>query len=102
MSASERRKGIRGERDLVRELRAAGIGADRVSPLEAGGVAKGDVVDGQGNVWSVKRRASSPLYGWLDGADRLALRADWEDWLVILRLDDYPDLAARAEGGDGA
>lgn len=98
MGASERRKGAQGERDLVTELRSVGIMAVRVAPMEAGGQAKGDVQDGQGNVWSVKRRARrSALYDWLDGFARLALRCDREGWLVVMTLDQYCDLAGAVE-----
>ncbi len=97
MGAYQRRKGAVGERELVNALKAAGIGATRISPLEAGGASFGDVKDAQGQVWQVKRRARSPLYEMLDGCDRLAIRADDEGWLVVLGLDEYLDLVADKE-----
>lgn len=100
MGAMQRRKGAVGERELVNLLRAAGIPAKRVSPLEAGGAGFGDVADDQGHTWQVKRRRRSPLYGWLEGCDRLAVRADDNQWLVVLPLRDYLRLAGDL-GGDG-
>lgn len=114
VGAAERRKGATGERELVTLLRAYGIDADRVSPLEAGGAGFGDVRDAHGNTWQVKRRRALALYGWIVGCDRLAVRADRQDWLVVLTLQDYlamakggvehgpADAARVVDGGEGA
>ena len=92
MSASERRKGATGERELAALLRKAGLDAKRTAPMEAAGEDKGDVEDSQGNRWQVKRRARVGIYGWLRGFDRLAIRADREEWLVVMTLDEYLDI----------
>lgn len=90
MGAASRRKGASAERELVAALRQAGIGAERVSPMEAAGAQKGDVEDDRGLRWQVKRRgARVVIYGWLEGFDRLAVRSDREGWLVVMRLEDY-------------
>ena len=93
MSAMQRRKGATGEREVAALLRGAGIAAARVSPLEAGGADFGDVRDAAGNRWQVKRRKAVGFYGWLEGCDRLAVRADRKPWLVVLTLDEYLRLA---------
>lgn len=85
MGASERRKGLDGEREFARL-----IGGKRV-PLSgaAGGDFSGDVVDSRGWRWEVKRRRDGwrELYAWLDGADAVAIRADRKGWLVVLPLE---------------
>lgn len=84
MGMAERRKGQRAERELARIL-----GGERV-PLSgaAGGQFAGDV-EALGLRWEVKVRANGfrQLYGWLEGRDALALRADRREWLVVLRVE---------------
>ena len=99
MGAAERRKGAAGERELVNLLRAAGLEAKRTSPLEAGQAEFGDVRDAQGKRWQVKRRKAVGLYGWLEGCDRLAVRADRKGWLVVLTLEDFTALVAAPREG---
>lgn len=98
MGAGERRKGATGERELASILREHGIDATRVSPLEAGGADFGDVREGDGKRWQVKRRKALGIYAWLEGCDRLAVRADRQPWLVVLPLKDYISLLKA--GGD--
>ena len=93
MGAAQRRKGARAEREVVTLLRAFGLQAQRVSPLEAGGADFGDVRDSQGHVWQVKRRKASGLYAWLEGCTRLAVRADGHPWIVVLPMEEYLRLA---------
>lgn len=97
MGASQRRKGLDGEREFARL-----IGGKRV-PLSgaAGGEFSGDVVDSRGWRWEVKRRRNGwqELYKWLDGADVLAVRADRRPWLVVMPLDRFLDLTAGDKGG---
>lgn len=102
MGAAERRKGAVGERELASLLREAGIDAKRVSPLEAGGADFGDVKDAHGLRWQVKRRKALGLYVWLEGCDRLAVRADRCEWLVVLPLKDYVEIVAAKAGGPDA
>jgi hypothetical protein len=99
VGALARRKGAAGEQALVRALRAAGLAAVRVSPLEAGTPARGDVRDAD-VTWSVKRRRRIGLYAWLGEADALALRADRQRWLVVIPLDAYLRLRTASRGGD--
>lgn len=84
MSASQRRKGYEREREFAQL-----IGGSRV-PLSgaAGGEYAGDV-KGLGLLWEVKARKDGfkQLYGWLDGKDALAVRADRRPWLVVMPLE---------------
>lgn len=80
-----RRKGNRGEREV-----AALLGGHRV-PLSgsAGGEYSGDVIVPPLGIGEVKRRKDGfrQLYGWLEGRDFLALRADRREWLVVVPLE---------------
>ena len=90
MAAKSREKGYRGENEVVRILRAAGLPARRVSPLEAGGEEKGDVEIG-GRVAQVKLGSHVPmcLGRWMKDADMLIVRRDRQPWLVVQTLEDW-------------
>ena len=81
MGLSQRQKGLRREREFAQLT-----GGKRV-PLSgaAGGEYTGDV-KALGMTWEVKARADGfrELYKWLDGSDALALKADRQEWLVVL------------------
>ena len=47
----------------------------------------------------MKRRKAVGLYGWLEGCDQLAVRADRKGWLVVLTLEDFTALVAAAREG---
>ena len=86
MGKASRDKGARAEREIAKLL-----GGERV-PLSgaAGGSYTGDVIAphlGRGEV-KIRARGFKQLYGWLDGNDFLAIRADRKDWLVIMPLAD--------------
>jgi hypothetical protein len=54
----------------------------------------GDVLvrDGDGEErWEVKRRAGGflKIYRWLQDVAVLAFRGDREEWIVVMRLEDY-------------
>ncbi|HHV61126.1 MAG TPA: hypothetical protein GXX51_00570 [Firmicutes bacterium] len=88
-----KRKGSNGERELVRLL-----GGQRV-PLSgaAGGDYAGDVVVPGLGRGEVKRRRDGfrQIYGWLEGRDFLALRADRRDWLIVLPIERVLQLLKR-------
>lgn len=86
MGKRSRDKGARAEREFAKL-----ISGERV-PLSgaAGGQFTGDVV-GLGLRWECKRRANGfrQLYGWLENADALAVRADRREWLVVMPLERF-------------
>lgn len=103
MGKSQRDKGARGERALVAALTAGGIHAERV-PLSgaAGGSFKNNVsavIGGERKDFEVKLRADGfkEIYRWIEPAYGLAVKADRKPFLVVLRIEDFIDLANRAE-----
>jgi len=92
-----RRKGCDAEREFARL-----VGGKRV-PLSgsAGGDFAGDVLWPGVGRGEVKRRRDGfrQIYGWLEGRDFLALRADRRPWLVVVRLDKLLALLGGAGGG---
>ena len=98
MSASQRRKGANGEREVC-SLLASEFGTTVKRTL---GQARDSGTDIQIGNWSieVKRRRSMPtIYGWMDqaatgnGIPAVMVRADGEDWLVVMRWKDWAKLA---------
>lgn len=88
-----RDKGREGENEF-----AAIIGGERTSES---GSSRTDVV-GLGLRWECKRRrneAFKQLYGWLDGKDAVAVRADRKPWLVVLTVDRLLELMGGKQGG---
>lgn len=89
MGKSQRDKGARSEREFAKL-----IGGERV-PLSgaAGGSYVGDVI-GLGLTWECKVRGDGfkQLYGWLDGKDALAVKADRKQWLAVLSLETLLEL----------
>ena len=67
------------------------IGGDKI-PLSGalGGVFRGDV-EGLGLRWECKVRKDGfkQLYGWLDGVDALAVKADRKSWIVCIPLEKF-------------
>lgn len=101
MGASERRKGARGETEAVRALYALGVNAYRMSPLEAGGAAHGDLQLADGRVAQVKRRKALTVARWLEGADLLLMREDGGGWLVAQRLEEWARERGAVAGPEG-
>lgn len=96
---ASRAKGDRFERECVHLLQAVGIAAERI-PLSgsAGGSFCGDLtVPARGEDWRVecKIRAHgwSDLYHWLETNRALFIRRNQEKTLVVMRLDDFAELA---------
>ncbi len=92
MSNSQRRKGARGENELVGYLRAHGFVAEKISAMYQSGA---DVEAFNGRVIEVKRRSnpvSKQLEGWLEDVNLVAVRADRGEWHVWLKLDELLDL----------
>jgi Holliday junction resolvase len=98
-----RQKGSRAEREAVAILQAAGIAAERI-PLSgaAGGSFVGDItapVLGIDRRLECKCRAAgfATIYRWLAGHYGLLLRADRSQPRIVLRLQDFAELAIRAD-----
>ena len=101
MSNSQRRKGARGENELVGYLRAHGFDAEKISGMYKEGA---DVTAFNGRVLEVKRRAnpvSRQLEGWLEDVSMVVVRADRGEWMCFLRLDELLDLLDEAAGRHG-
>lgn len=85
-----RRKGDIGEREVAKLL-----GGQRI-PLSgaAGGDFSGDVVVPGLGVGEVKRRRDGfkQLYKWIESNDFLAIRADRQEWLVVMPIDKVQQL----------
>ncbi len=102
-----RDKGLRAERAIVRYLQDQGFAAERV-PLSgsAGGRFSADIsvpLMGMDRRVEVKCRAQGfrEIYGWLEGADMLIVRADRKEPLVILPMGLATRIAAVAERWKG-
>lgn len=100
---ASRQKGNRTERAIVRLLQERGFAAE---PLPLSGAARGrfggDVsvpLLGVDRRVEVKARADGfrELYGWLNGADFLVVKADRLEALVVLPLKLAAEIAAIAE-----
>jgi hypothetical protein len=96
LGLKSRRKGMRREREFA-EL----VGGERV-PLSgaAGGKFGQDVELPNGWRIEVKSRANgfNLIYRWLEGADGLALKADYKDWLVVLPIGKFLELSRGKDG----
>ena len=99
MGKRSRDKGARAEREFAKL-----ISGERV-PLSgaAGGRFAGDVI-GLGLRWEIKRRENGfrQLYGWLENADALAVRADRREWLVVIPLDKFLQLVVEGDKSESA
>ena len=88
MGKSQRNKGYRGEYNLVRKLREAGLEAERVPLSGATDFKKGDiVVEGLTGEVKLRKNGFKMLYDWLEGNDFLAVKADRKEYLVVISLE---------------
>ena len=95
MGKSQRTKGANGEREFAQL-----IGGKRV-PLSGAAEGFDNDVIGLGLRWEVKRRAKgafATFYKWLAGneneapPDALAVRADRQNWLVVIPLERFKEM----------
>lgn len=101
MGKKERDKGYRGEYTLVKMLKEEGLRAVRV-PLSGGtSFYKGDIVC-EGLTGEVKLRADgfARLYQWLGDLDFLAVKADYEKYLIVVPIDRFVKLLKKAREGE--
>lgn len=102
MGKSQRDKGARSERQLVKSFTDSGIEARRVplsgadqnfkgdlylNPFNPGGVEPDFVLEAK-----VRGNGFKSLYDWIEGNDFLAVKADRKEWLVCMRLDELKRL----------
>jgi hypothetical protein len=96
-------KGARCELEVARQLQSHGLVATK-TPLSGslGGIYSGDVrltLLGRELVIECKsRKKFDTLHGWLQNRDLLVLRANHQVGLVVLPLDLFAEIAAKAEG----
>lgn len=105
MSASERRKGVRGEREIASIYRQAGYPAARV-PNSGGLDTKGDLAGLPALHVEVKRSEHLNIWRALEQAERdaaatdipaLHFRRNRSGWYVAVPLDDFLDLLREAQ-----
>lgn len=96
MGASQRRKGVTGEREWVNFLRERGVDATRFGQCGQRDVRT--VLAGAEISWECKRVARArTLYRWLEQAHRLddsgcaavAVREDFGKWLVVMDAETF-------------
>jgi hypothetical protein len=95
MGKASRDKGARNERNIVSDLRAAGVIAAKV-PLSGavGGQFSGDILVQNMLRFEAKVRSDGfrELYKWIDGNYGLFVKADRQPTLTVLRLQDFAKL----------
>ena len=99
MGVSQRRKGRRGENELVAILQDEGFLASRISEA---GMPGPDVEAFGGRTIEVKRRQRLPtatLERWAATADLVVMRADHQPWMVYVPLTTLADLLDEARQG---
>ena len=92
MIKSHRRKGQERELELAKLVNGKRV----LRSVADGGEHIGDV-KGLGLTWAVKTRDDgfNQLYGWLDGVDALAVRADRKGWLVVMPVEQLLSLMGK-------
>jgi len=108
MGSMSKNKGKRGELECAAELRRLfGVDARRGQQFHGGSDSPDAVADIPGVHIEVKRTERLSLYPAMRqavrdaGADKVPIvfhRQNHEDWLVIIRLNDLPELADRLSG----
>lgn len=104
MGKKSKDKGYRGERYVVDRLNKHELGATRVPLSGAIAALPGDVNLpwlGLMKIGEVKWRAIGfkEIYKWLKARDVLFLKADRQDGLVVMRIDDFAELLKAANDG---
>jgi Holliday junction resolvase len=107
VSARERRKGARGELEVVEELHRAGWSDARRTSDGRTQTGRGDVAGGPpGVVWEVRRTERLAVWRLLEDAQRHAangeipvgaFRRSRSDWAVVLPLDRFLSLLRERE-----
>ena len=102
MAAKSRRKGKRGEREIVALAKQHGLKAERTwSTAQASDPSERacDVrVEGRPAQVRIRADGFGPVYEALEGVEMAFLRADRHEWLVALHAEDYFALLAEVRG----
>lgn len=101
MSASERAKGARGEREVAALLRSFGIPADR-TVHNSGLYLRGDITGVEGYHVEVKRQETLRVPAWIrqaeaecgDAVPIVAFRQNADEWYAALPLRDLARMIA--------
>ncbi|HEW92324.1 MAG TPA: hypothetical protein ENF81_07260 [Thermotogaceae bacterium] len=98
MGKYERRKGYRGEYNLVKKLKKMGLDARRVPLSGSAEGFKGDViVEGMTGEVKVRRHSFKKLYEWLENRDLLFVKMDRKPYLVVMNLETFSKLLKGGE-----
>jgi len=99
MSSKSRRKGARGEHEIVKILTEAGIDAEKISRSGYDGLD----VETLGRQAEVRRRETVPttFYNWLEeneDSEFLFVRRSRKPWLVVMEVEDFIKLVHELSG----
>lgn len=98
MGIAQKRKGYRGENELVKKLKEAGFDAKRIPLSGATDYKKGDVEieEFTGEV-KLRKDGFKKIYEWLGNNDLLFIKADRKKYLVVMYLDRFIELLRRGK-----
>lgn len=112
MSKSQRTKGAAGERELCAELNKMFGRTDIKRHLGQARDGGDDIVVGDLSIECKRRKSLKGLYDWMrqavasatpkDYTPVVAVRADEEEWLLVVRLKDLNDFIGRVTWAQGA
>jgi hypothetical protein len=103
VSAHSRTKGNRFELEIVHQLRDLGLAAEKISGIYRPGEDISCPVLNVDRLLQCKRRARAfgTLYAFLDGAYAAVIRDDRSSAMVVMRLEDWAQLALGTGGSNG-
>jgi hypothetical protein len=90
---SQRRKGYRGENQLVNYFKQYNLTVKRIPLSGATEYKKGDIeVEGYTGEVKLRKNGFKELYKWLENADILFLKADRKEYLAVMPVGLFKDL----------
>jgi Holliday junction resolvase len=93
MGKSQRRKGYRGENQLVNYFKQYNLTVKRIPLSGATDYKKGDIeLEGYTGEVKLRKDGFKEIYKWLENADILFLKADRKEYLAVVRVDLLKDL----------
>lgn len=101
MGKSQRRKGYRGENQLVNYFKQYNLNAVRIPLSGSTEFQKGDVIV-EDFICEVKLRKDGfrEIYKWLEGNDILFIKADRKPYLVVMPVDLLRDMLLTIKRGE--